>query len=85
MSGIAKLKAEKREKSTKGQIKELRANGKIPAIIYGNNKDEQLVSVDAREFGILYNKGMFFSKTLELEIGNDNIEVLPQDLQIEPA
>jgi large subunit ribosomal protein L25 len=81
----AVLKAEKRELSTKGDIRKLRLAGKVPAIIYGKNKPQQMIAVEGRELNMAYNKGKFFSKTIFLELDGKEVEVIPQDIQFEPV
>lgn len=39
-----------RQKGTKAQIKALRANGRIPAVVYGKKTESQSVSLDAADF-----------------------------------
>ena len=85
MSAKTVLKAEARELSTKGEINELRASGKVPAIIYGAGKPEIKISIEARELLIERQKGRFFSKPLDVDNGKEVIRVIPQDIQLHPV
>ncbi len=42
------LEAEKRDSLTRGELNQLRREGKIPAVIYGRGKDTQSLFVDGR-------------------------------------
>lgn len=46
---VIRLKAEARQGKTKGELNELRAKGKIPAIVYGKNADTALIAVSEKE------------------------------------
>jgi large subunit ribosomal protein L25 len=63
---------------------ELRKNGSIPAVVYGNNKENLNVSLDAKEF----NKAFMIaghSAIVELKVGDsDGENVLIQDISIDP-
>ncbi len=84
MSATKILNAEVRTNESKGTVKQLRSEGRVPAIIYGNNKPESQISLDSKEFLITYNKGGFFSRTIDIEVGKEKIKVLPQEIQFHP-
>lgn len=44
------LNAEKRKNLTKGQLKENRRKGKIPAIVYGENKESHPLFIEQKQF-----------------------------------
>ncbi len=77
-----KLKADKREKSTKGFLHQLRREGKIPAICYG--KDNINVTVDRRDFEkVLLKAGQHI--IIDLSISKDKgRSVLVKSYQIAP-
>lgn len=74
------LKAEKRE--IKGRkVSELRAQGKVPAIVYGHGFDNTSITVVALEFDKVY-ADAGESTVFDLKIGSDEpIKVIIQDLQ----
>ena len=45
----ATLAAELRGETGKGSARKLRAEGRVPAVIYGHNREPQGLSVNARE------------------------------------
>lgn len=79
------LKAEIREQSGKGASRALRREGKVPAIIYGNKKEEISVATDQKELQKEYLRGNFTSRIYDLEVGKDKISVLPRDVQLHPV
>lgn len=84
MSATRNLIAEERNAASKSGIKKLRSEGKVPAIVYGNGKPEVSISVDEKELISTYKKGGFFSKTVEINVGKEKIQALPQDVQFHP-
>ena len=83
MNEIIEINASKREVSL--NLKQTRNEGKIPAIIYGENKDPILITVDTKTIKKQIKQPGFFSRQFELKIGNDNHRVLPKDLQLHPV
>lgn len=79
------LKAETREKAGKGISRALRREAKVPGIIYGGGASDVRIALDRKEFTKELSKGGFFSKLVNLEIGKDNILVLPRDVQFHPV
>ena len=62
------LKALKRENLTSGSNNKLRADGHIPAILYGGKNPNQNISVSKKEISNIINSDTFLSKVLEIEI-----------------
>lgn len=85
MAQLPVIKADKRESKGKGASRALRREGKVPAIIYGNNKEEVSVAVGLKEIQKEYLRGNFTSRVYEVEVGKDKIIVLPRDVQLHPV
>ena len=83
MNEIIEINASKREVSL--NLNQTRNEGKVPAIIYGENKDPILITVDTKTIKKQIQQPGFFSRQFELKIGNDNHRVLPKDLQLHPV
>jgi large subunit ribosomal protein L25 len=47
----ASLSAELRSETGKGAARKLRAAGRVPAVIYGHNRESQSLTLDARALG----------------------------------
>ncbi len=74
------LKALKREKLTSGSNNKLRANGLIPAILYGGKDPNQNISISKKEISNIINSDTFLSKVLEIEIEGKKEKVIPRDV-----
>jgi len=74
------LKALKREKLTAGSNNKLRAEGFIPAILYGGKNPNQNISVSKKELSSIINSDTFLSKVLELELDGKKEKVIPRDV-----
>lgn len=85
MSQRLALKAESRDKAGKGISRALRREAKVPGIIYGGGGADVRVALDRKELTKELSKGGFFSKLVSLEIGKDNILVLPREVQFHPV
>ncbi len=84
MTKVLKLAAENREGAGKGAARATRRADKIPAVIYGDKKDPQNISLKPLEFNKLYHAGNFFTKLLDLDIAGKSIRTLPRDVQTDP-
>ena len=74
------FKALKREKLTSGSNNKLRANGFIPAILYGGKDPNQNISVSKKELSSIINSDTFLSKVLEIELEGKKEKVIPRDV-----
>ena len=79
------LKAETREKSSKGAVRSLRREGRVPAVIYGEKKSPELITVPYKVVTALYQTGMFMSQALDVELDGKKQRVIPRDVQLEPV
>ena len=79
------LKAESRAKAGKGAARELRRQGKIPAVVYGDKQEPVLVTLNGHELGLALRKKGFFTQLCDLSIDGKSHLVLPRDVQVEPV
>lgn len=79
------LKAETREKSSKGAVRSLRREGQVPAVIYGEKKSPELITVSYKDVTALYQTGTFMSQALDVELDGKKQRVIPRDVQFEPV
>ena len=77
---MSNLKATKRENLSSGSNSKLRADGLIPAILYGGKDPNQNISVSKKEISNIINSETFLSKVLELEIDGKKEKVIPRDV-----
>lgn len=79
------LKADVRERTGKGAARALRREGKIPAVIYGDNKPPIAIVVPQKEVSLALYGGGFKTNTWEIEVGGEKITTLARDYQLEPV
>ena len=77
---MSNLKATKRENLSSGSNNRLRANGLIPAILYGGKDKNQNISISKKEISNIINSETFLSKVLELDIDGKKEKVIPRDV-----
>lgn len=83
MSNKVSFKVFKREKSGKGSARAVRRNGLIPAVIYGNKKEPELISIEPKLLLKQMEIKGFKTRQFELEIEGDSKKELAlcQDIQ----
>ncbi|MGN6769063.1 MAG: 50S ribosomal protein L25/general stress protein Ctc [Rhizobiaceae bacterium] len=79
------LKAEARERVGKGSAREVRRNGKIPAVIYGDKKPPLAIALSYKEIYYKIHGGGFMTTIATIDVGGDKIQVLPKDYQLDPV
>ena len=77
---MSNLKAFIREKLTSGSNNKLRADGFIPAVLYGGKDQNQNISVKKKDLSNIINSDTFLSKVLELDIEGKKEKVLPREV-----
>ena len=63
---MSNLKAIKRETTSSGSNKKLRANGFVPAILYGGKDPNQSISIEKKVIKSIVNSDTFLSKVLAI-------------------
>ncbi|WP_375649228.1 50S ribosomal protein L25/general stress protein Ctc [Bartonella sp. OT172YNZD] len=85
MSKSYTLKAEKRERVGKGSSRELRRNGLIPAVIYGEKQPPLAITVPYKEIFYKIHAGGFRTTIATIILDKKKIMVLPKDYQLDPV
>lgn len=85
MSKSYELKAEARERVGKGSARELRRNGRVPAVIYGDKQAALSISLDYKEVYYKIHGGGFLHTVATIDVNGDKIRVLPKDYQLDPV
>jgi large subunit ribosomal protein L25 len=78
------LKATARPRAGKGAARQARREGKVPAVIYGDNKTPELIALDYNDLWKQYIKGHFTSTVMELDVAGTRHRVIPRDMQVDP-
>tara|TARA_B100000787_G_scaffold32411_1_gene22092 strand:- start:258 stop:977 length:720 start_codon:yes stop_codon:yes gene_type:complete len=74
------LEANTRNTKSKGDVRSLRLNGNIPAIIYGGSEQNEKISVSKKILKSLLSKEGFLSSIISLNVDGKNQNVLPREI-----
>ncbi len=85
MSDTYELKAEARERVGKGSARELRRNGMIPAVIYGDKQPPLSIALPYKEVTMKIHGGGFLTTIATIDVGGKKVQVLPKDYQLDPV
>ena len=78
------LEVVNREKIGKSNSKNLRNDGKVPAVIYGDKKESIYIFLEYLDVMKEMSKTGFFSTVFNLNINKKKIKVLPREVQNDP-
>jgi large subunit ribosomal protein L25 len=81
----AELKASARERVGKGAARQLRREGRIPAVIYGEHKPPVSISLSYKDAMLRVQHGGFLSHVITVDVDGEKHEVLPRAYQLEPV
>ncbi len=81
----AELKASVRERVGKGAARELRRQGLIPAVIYGDKKTPLSIAISSKDTTRAIHGGGFLSSTMVVDIAGEKHQVIPRDFQLDPV
>ncbi|WP_034851473.1 50S ribosomal protein L25/general stress protein Ctc [Sinorhizobium sojae] len=85
MSQSYELKAETRERVGKGSSRELRRNGLIPAVIYGDKQPPLSIALSTKDVTMKIHAGGFMTTVATIDVNGEKIRVLPKDYQLDPV
>ena len=85
MSDALTLPAEARERAGKGASRQLRRDGRVPAVIYGGKEEPTLIHVEAKELVRQLGTGHFMNSIVNIEIGGKTVRTLPKDVALHPV
>ncbi len=85
MSKIVQLKATVRGRAGKGASRAVRREGLVPAVIYGDKQEPQMVNLTYRELEPHVNTGRFLATLVDVTVDGKTIRAIPRDIQFEPV
>jgi large subunit ribosomal protein L25 len=85
MSDALTLPAEARERAGKGASRQLRREGRVPAVIYGGKEEPTPIHVEAKELARQLHTGHFMNSIVMIELGSQKVRVLPKDVALHPV
>lgn len=81
----AVLQASVRDAAGKGSARQARRNGLVPAVIYGNNEQPLMITLDANKLSLAMAKGGFFTHIMSVDVSGKKHAVLARDAQLDPV
>ena len=85
MADMIELKAHPRPNVGKGAARAVRRQGMVPAVIYGDKKSPEPVSLEYKTVWKQVETGMFLSTVYDIVVDGKKTRVLPKDLQVDPV
>jgi len=85
MSASLEINAQLRQDAGKGASRRLRRQGLVPAIVYGADREPQMISLVHNELVRYLEREAFYSQVLDLKFEDKSEKVVVKDLQRHPA
>jgi large subunit ribosomal protein L25 len=85
MPQAAELKAQARERVGKGAARELRRQGLVPAVIYGEKESPLGIAIPYKDAMQRIYAGGFLSHVLTVDVDGTKHRVIPRDYQLDPV
>jgi len=85
MQETFELKAEVRTDAGKGASRRLRRSGMVPGIVYGGDREPQMIALEHNELVQHLEHEAFYSHILALDVAGNAESVVLKDLQRHPA
>ena len=86
MSDQLTLAAETRDRVGKGASRALRRDGRVPAVIYGQNQEPTSIHLEAKELTKALATGHFMNSVIMIDgIGGQAVRTLPKDVAFHPV
>ncbi len=79
------LSAEPRRRAGTGAARATRRAGRVPAIVYGDNREPALISLEPRELARALAKPGFFATLVDIGVDSETYRTLPRDVQYDPV
>lgn len=85
MSDQLTLSAEARDRAGKGASRELRREGRVPAVVYGGKEEPTTIHVEEKALVKALGTGHFMNSIVMVEVGGKAIRTLPKDVAFHPV
>ena len=85
MSDQLTLTAETRERAGKGASRDLRRNGRVPAVVYGGNEEPLMIHVEEKLLMKQLMTGHFMNSVVMIDVDGKQIRTLPKDVAFHPV
>lgn len=85
MAEAVELKAWARQRTGKGGARQIRREGRIPGIVYGDKQEPQNIALESKEISKQLQTGHFQSTIFMLDVDGSKIRVIPRGVQVDPV
>ena len=85
MSEQLMLPAETRDRAGKGASRALRRDGRVPAVVYGQNKDALSIHVEEKLLSKMLSTGHFMNSVVMVEVAGKPTRTLPKAVDFHPV
>jgi len=85
MADTVTFNAESRAQVGKGAARATRRIGKVPAVIYGANKDPEPISISPAQLRAALGQPGFFATLFDIDVEGNQQQVLCRELQVHPV
>ncbi len=85
MADTVTFNAESRAQVDKGAARATRRIGKVPAVIYGANKDPEPISITPAQLRAALAQPGFFATLFDMDVDGNQQQVLCRELQVHPV
>ncbi|KAB2851755.1 MAG: 50S ribosomal protein L25/general stress protein Ctc [Hyphomicrobiaceae bacterium] len=85
MAQASEIKASARPRAGTGGARAARREGRVPAVVYGDAREPENVTVDYAELVKLVARGKFLSTVFNLEVDGKTTRVIPREVQVDPV
>ena len=85
MSEQLTLPAEARDRAGKGASRALRRDGRVPAVVYGQNKDALSIHVEEKLLSKMLSTGHFMNSVVMIDVAGKPTRTLPKAVDFHPV
>ena len=85
MSDQLTLPAEARDRAGKGASRELRREGRVPAVVYGEKKEPLSIHVEEKLLSKMLSTGHFMNSVVMVDVGGKPHRTLPKAVDFHPV
>jgi large subunit ribosomal protein L25 len=85
MAEAIELKAWARQRTGTGGARQVRREGRVPGIIYGDKKDPENIALESKAITLQLQTGHFQSTIFMLDVDGAKTRVIPRGVQLDPV
>jgi large subunit ribosomal protein L25 len=85
MSDQLTLPAETRDRAGKGASRELRRDGRVPAVVYGQKQEPLSIHVEEKLLSKMLSTGHFMNSVVMIDVGGKPTRTLPKAVDFHPV